>query len=209
LLDDLGDQKNEFYFLIIWVEKDRMVKQTASQTAGPFLRIGLINGGRQNDLVQEETAGKRIKITGVVYDGNDEPITDAMVEIWQADANGIFDHPSDPLREQADPHFRGFGRSETTKGGVFTFHTIKPGGRDGNAPYINVHVFARGMLLHVMTRIYFEDEAANETDPVLGAVEAERRPTLIATREESDDMPRYRYDIHIQGELETVFFDPA
>lgn len=184
------------------------MKQTTSQTVGPYLRIGLIRGREQNDLVGAETIGERIKIMGVVYDGNDDPITDAMVEIWQADARGIFNHPSDPLREQADPHFRGFGRSETSKGGVFTFHTIKPGGRDGSAPYINVYVFARGMLLHVMTRIYFEDETANEIDPVLEAVEVDRQMTLIATREESNDMPTYRFDIHLQGERETVFFDP-
>lgn len=184
------------------------MKQTASQTVGPYLRIGLIRGRGQNNLVEAETAGERIEITGVVYDANDDPITDAMVEIWQADANGIFNHPNDPLWEQADPNFRGFGRAETSKGGSFTFHTIKPGGRDGSAPYINVHVFARGMLLHTMTRIYFGDEAANEGDPVLETIEAVRRPTLIATREDSDGMPTYRFDIHLQGENETVFFDP-
>jgi protocatechuate 3,4-dioxygenase, alpha subunit len=185
------------------------VRQTASQTVGPYLLIGLIRGGGQNDLVQAETAGERIKITGIVYDGSDEPVTDGMVEIWQADANGIFNHPSDPLREGADPHFRGFGRSATVDGGIFTFHTVKPGGRDGSAPHVNVHVFARGLLLHVMTRIYFEDEAANEADPVLGTIEAERRPTLIAIREESEGVPTYCFDIRLQGERETVFFDPA
>jgi protocatechuate 3,4-dioxygenase alpha subunit len=185
-----------------------VVKQTASQTSGPFLRIGLIYGGGQNNLTQEETAGERIKITGVAFDGNGEPILDALVEIWQADANGIYNHPTDPLQADADPHFRGFGRSGNNKGGVYQFQTIKPGGRDGNAPYINVHVFARGMLLHAMTRIYFEDEAANSADPVLSAVEAERRPTLIATRQNSNGIPTYRFDIHLQGEKETVFFEP-
>jgi len=184
------------------------VKQTASQTVGPYLRIGLIHGGGQNDLVQRETAGEQIKITGVVFDGNGDPVQDAMVEIWQADANGIYNHPTDPLQAQADPHFRGFGRSENKKDGVYQFRTIKPGGRDGNAPYVNVHVFARGMLIHAMTRIYFGDEAANSADPVLNAVEADRRPTLIASRENSDGIPTYRFDIHIQGEHETVFFEP-
>jgi len=184
------------------------VKQTASQTVGPYLRIGLIYGGGQNDLVQEETAGERINIKGVVFDGNDNPVSDAMVEIWQADANGIYSHPNDPLHAQADPHFRGFGRSENRKEGVYQFQTIKPGGRDSNAPHINVHVFARGMLIHAMTRIYFEDEAANVTDPVLSAVDADRRPTLIATREYSNGIPTYRFDIHLQGEKETVFFEP-
>jgi len=183
------------------------VKQTASQTVGPFLRIGLIHGERQNDLVWEETAGERVKITGVVWDGNGEPLLDAVVEIWQADANGIYNHPGDPLQAQADPCFRGFGRAETQEGG-YEFRTIKPAGRDGNAPYINVHVFARGMLLHVMTRIYFEDEAANTADPVLTTLDADRRQTLIATREDADGTPSYRFDIHLQGERETVFFEP-
>ena len=185
------------------------MKQTASQTVGPYLRIGLIRGRGQNNLVQAETIGERITITGVVYDGNDDPITDGMVEIWQADAKGIFNHPSDPLQKQADPDFRGFGRDETPKGGVYSFQTIKPGGRDGHAPHINVHIFARGMLMHVMTRLYFEDETANDADPVLETIEAERRPTLIATREESDGTPTYYFDIHLQGENETVFFDPV
>ncbi len=185
------------------------MKQTASQTVGPYLRIGLIYGEGQNNLVQEETAGERIKITGIVYDSNGDPITDAMIEIWQADANGIYDHPNDPLRDQADPHFRGFGRAENKKGGVYEFTTIKPGSRDGNAPFINVHVFARGMLIHTMTRIYFEDEAANAADPVLNSVDSGRRHTLIATHEASDEIPVYRFDIRFQGEDETVFFEPA
>lgn len=182
------------------------MKQTASQTVGPYLRIGLIYG-HQNDLIQDETAGEQIKISGMVLDGNGDPILDAMVEIWQADASGIFNHPNDPMREEADPNFRGFGRAETRKGG-FEFNTIKPGSRDGSAPFINVHVFARGMLIHAMTRIYFEDEAANAADPVLNAVDAERRATLIATRENTDGTPVYRFDIHLQGEKETVFFEP-
>jgi protocatechuate 3,4-dioxygenase alpha subunit len=184
------------------------VKQTASQTAGPFLNMGLIYGEGQNDLVQTETAGERITLMGMVSDGNGDPVLDAMVEIWQADASGIYNHPTDPLHEQADPHFWGFGRSESKKDGMYEFKTIKPGGRDGNAPYINVHVFARGLLIHAMTRIYFEDETANSADPVLSAVDADRRPTLIATRENSNDMPTYRLDIHLQGEKETVYFKP-
>jgi protocatechuate 3,4-dioxygenase alpha subunit len=183
-----------------------VAQQTASQTAGPYFRIGLIHEERQNDLVREETAGERISITGVVWDGNGEPVLDALVEIWQADANGIYNHPGDPLGAQAHPHFRGFGRAETRQGG-YEFRTIKPGGRDGHAPYINLHVFARGMLLHAMTRMYFEDEAANAGDPVLSAVDANRRPTLIATHD-VNNAAGYRFDIYLQGEHETVFFDP-
>jgi len=184
------------------------MKQTASQTVGPYLRIGLIYGKAQNDLVQEQTSGKRIKINGVVYDGDGQPITDAMVEIWQPDANGIYNHPTDPLHEQADPHFRGFGRSETRNEGAYEFKTIKPGSRDGQAPYINVNVFSRGMLVHALTRIYFGDEPANANDPVLNAVESDRRHTLIAVPEQSSNVQNYRFDIHIQGDDETVFFSP-
>ena len=184
------------------------MKQTPSQTVGPYLRIGLIYGKGQNNLVQAGTKGQQIKITGVVYDGEGVPVNDAMVEIWQADADGFFNHPSDPMQEKADPNFRGFGRSETRQEGAFTFTTIKPGSRDGNAPYANVHDFARGMLIHAMTRIYFEDESGNTADPVLSAVEANRRSTLIAVLEENDNIPTYRFDIHLQGDQETIFFEP-
>jgi len=185
-----------------------MMKQSASQTVGPFFRIGLIYGQSQNVLINEQTSGERITLTGVVSDGDGQPIPDAMIEIWQPDAKGIFDHPLDPLHMQADPHFRGFGRAENRSAGKFEFTTIKPGGRDGQAPYINVHVFARGMLIHAMTRIYFSDEPGNDSDPVLNAVESDRRHTLIATLEQSDGPPVYRFDIRMQGEDETVFFNP-
>lgn len=184
------------------------MKQSASQTAGPYFRIGLIYGKTQNDLVNEQTSGERITLTGVVFDGDGEPITDAMLEIWQPDANGFFAHPLDPLHEQADPHFRGFGRAETRAAGKYEFKTVKPGGRDGGAPYINMHVFARGMLVHALTRVYFPNEPANEDDPALNAVGPERRSTLVASLEQSEGLPAYRFDIHMQGEDETVFFNP-
>ncbi len=184
------------------------MKQSASQTVGPYLRIGLIYGKKQTNLVREGTIGEQILITGVVYDGDGVPITDAMIEIWQPDAQGIFNHPNDPRHAEADPTFRGFGRSETHREGMFQFKTIKPGSRDGEAPYINVNVFARGMLVHAITRIYFADEAANDADPVLSALDAQRRQTLIAPRDESGDSPTYHFDIHVQGDRETVFFNP-
>jgi protocatechuate 3,4-dioxygenase alpha subunit len=184
------------------------MKQSASQTVGPYFRIGLIYGDRQNDLVKEQTAGERITLTGVVYDGDGELITDAVIEIWQPDANGIFNHPLDPLHEQADPHFRGFGRAETRNLGRYEFKTIKPGSREGQAPYVNVHIFARGMLVHALTRIYFPDEPANDRDPALNAVEPARRETLIAAREQSEGPPVYCFDIRMQGKGETVFFNP-
>lgn len=184
-----------------------MMKQTGSQTVGPYFRIGLIYGKSQNNLVQPQTAGEQIRITGLVLDGDVQPIPDAVVEIWQPDANGIYNHPVDPLHKQADPHFKGFGRAENRKDGIYEFQTIKPGGRDGQAPYINVRVFARGMLIHAITRIYFADEPANTGDPVLNSIDDARRQTLIASLEESTDIPTYRFDIHMQGENETVFFD--
>jgi protocatechuate 3,4-dioxygenase alpha subunit len=186
-----------------------MLNPSASQTVGPYFRIGLIYGQSQNDLLQEKTSGQPIRIIGLVLDGDDQPITDAMVEIWQPDANGIFNHPADPLHDQADPHFRGFGRAENRHGGRYEFKTIKPGGRDGQAPFINVRVFARGMLIHAITRLYFEDEATNAGDPTLNAVDEARRPTLIAALDESGDLPTYTFDIHMQGDRETVFFDPV
>ncbi len=184
------------------------MKQTASQTVGPFFRIGLIYGQPENNLVNENTSGERIMLTGVVYDGDGEPIPDALIEIWQPDSNGIFNHPTDPLHEQADPHFRGFGRAENRNEGKYEFKTIKPGRRNGMPPYINVHIFSRGMLVHAMTRIYFSDEPDNGRDPALSSVESERQHTLIATREDSESSPVYRFDIHMQGEAETVFFNP-
>jgi protocatechuate 3,4-dioxygenase alpha subunit len=184
------------------------MKQSASQTVGPFFRIGLIHNQAQSNLVNENTSGERITLTGVVFDGDGQPISDAMIEIWQPDSNGIFNHPLDPLQRQADPHFRGFGRAENRNAGKYEFKTIKPGSRDGMAPYINVHVFARGMLIHAMTRIYFPDEPANAEDPFLNSVEPERRHTLIAARDESGGAPVYRFDIRMQGEDETVFFNP-
>ena len=182
--------------------------QTPSQTVGPFLGIGLIYGEKQNVLADERTAGKRIRLAGVVYDGKGNPIEDALLEIWQADANGIYPHPADPRHSEVDFHFRGFGRAQNEDGGSYEFHTIKPGGRDGHAPFINLHLFARGMLLHAQTRIYFADEPANATDPVLLSVPLERRATLLARLEEEGEIPVYRFDIHLQGEQETVFFEP-
>jgi len=181
--------------------------QTPSQTVGPFLRIGLIHDEKQNVLADERTAGKRIRLAGVVYDGNGNPMDDALLEIWQADANGIYPHSADPRHSEADSHFRGFGRADNKDGGCYEFLTIKPGGRDGHTPFINLHLFARGMLLHAQTRIYFADEPVNETDPVLLSVPVERRATLLARLEAEGEIPVYRFDIHMQGEQETVFFE--
>ncbi len=189
-----------------------MYKQTPSQTIGPFFHPGLLHGG-ENVLVDDLTSGGHIRIVGTVFDGEGKPVPDALLEVWQADAQGFFNHPNDPNCQRADRHFRGFGRAGTVNEGRYEFKTVKPGrvpGRDGEpqAPFINLRIFARGMLIHTYTRLYFSDESANEMDAVLNSVDPERRATLVAVREESPDLPTYRFDIHLQGEDETVFFEP-
>ncbi len=184
--------------------------QTGSQTVGPFFHDGLIFGG-ENILVTEQTAGQRILLTGSVLDGDAVPVPDALVEIWQPDAQGFFNHPADPNQARADKSFRGFGRADTVNHGQFLFKTIKPGaviGADGKpqAPFINVRIFSRGMLIHAVTRIYFADDPANADDPVLRALAPARRATLLATRSDYGDLPTYHFDIRLQGNGETVFF---
>lgn len=188
-----------------------MLQQSPSQTVGPFFHFGLILGG-ENVLVNERTQGEQIMISGQVLDGDGKPVTDALVELWQADANGHFNHPADPAQSKADPFFAGFGRSDTVKEGRFCFKTIKPGviasEEKKQAPHISVHVFARGMLIHALTRLYFSDEGANQSDPILLSVPEARRHTLIAQRQENAGLPTYRFLIHLQGKEETVFFNP-
>src|SRR6266850_1792379 len=188
------------------------MKQTPSQTVGPFYSLGLTQQPT-NLLASDTTRGERIRIEGYVFDGDGKTVPDAMVEIWQANAYGRYNHPDDKQEKPLDPSFLGWGRSGTDKTGVFSFETVKPGpvpGSDGSvqAPHINVTVFARGMLVHAYTRIYFCDEPANKTDPVLSSIDYKgRRETLIAAREEKNGKPVYRFDIRLQGENETVFFD--
>ena len=141
--------------------------------------------------------------------GDGQPVDDGLVEIWQADANGRHHHPDDPQHALADPAFVGFGRAATARGGSFSFRTIKPGsvpGPDGRAqaPQILVSVMARGVMSRCWTRLYFEGEPLNETDPVLQLVPVERRPTLIARRLADGT---YEFNVVLQGEGETVFFD--
>lgn len=194
-----------------------MREQTSSQTVGPFFHYGLFHGG-ENILVNDLTRGERILITGHVFDGDGQPLPDALIETWQADAFGFFNHPNDPNCARADQHFRGFGRADSLNDGIYFFRTIKPGAVMGHAsemqaPHVNVRVFARGMLLHLDTRLYFADEPANANDALLNSIDATRRHTLIATRVKATRVqaesvaPTYRFDIHLQGDDETVFFE--
>ena len=187
---------------------------TPSQTVGPFLAIGLPwpDGAF---VVPKGTPGA-ITITGQVLDGAGEPVPDALVETWQADAEGRFDHPADPRGavRSATPGFRGFGRSATDEGGRYRITTVPPGPLpcpEGGteAPHLDVSVFARGLLDRVVTRIYFADEAAaNAADPVLSAItEPERRETLLARSIPGGNASEFRFDIRLQGERETVFFE--
>lgn len=171
---------------------------TPSQTVGPFLSLGL-PWPDGPDVVADDTPGV-VRIGGIVRDGAGNPVTDALVETWQADPEGHFDHP-DSVPGTA---FRGFGRCPTDGDGHWEIRTLKPGAVDGQAPHVDVSVFARGLLDRVVTRIYFPDEeAANAADPVLATVPAERRATLVAVRTGAGDL---RFDISLQGDAETVFF---
>lgn len=186
-------------------------RQTPSQTVGPFFHFALPKYAGPV-LVSDQTKGERITIEGRVLDGDGQPLSDAMIEIWQANAEGRYDHPEDEQSKELDPAFHGFGRSATDKEGRYGFQTIRPGpvpgpGNTLQAPHINVTVFARGMLKQLVTRIYFEDEKLNADDPILGRIpDQSRRSTLIARRKNGKDAP-FVFDIVLQGEGETVFFE--
>lgn len=191
---------------------------TPSQTVGPFFKYGLTPEGKYEwddaftgNLITPDASGERIRIEGQVFDGDGAPVRDAMLEIWQADAQGRFADPKDK-RALPNAAFRGFGRCGTDDSGAYAFDTIKPGqvpDTEGKpqAPHVLLAIFARGMLLHLYTRIYFGGEAANAADPVLALVPEDRRATLIAARRQGNGGAVYRFDIRLQGDDETVFFD--
>lgn len=195
------------------------LKQTPSQTIGPFFAYGLTAEQYGYAFDQIATAnllsdtpdldGQRIRIVGRVLDGNGAPVSDAMIEIWQADAYGRYSHPADP--RNANTGFKGLGRCGTGRDpeARFAFDTIKPASVDGQqAPHISVCLFARGLLNHLFTRIYFDDEAeANASDPLLSSIPAERRQTLVAQRSKDAGGVTYTLDIALQGNNETVFLD--
>ncbi len=191
---------------------------TPSQTVGPYFAYGLTPNRQydwkdtfSNDLVTPEVSGERIRIEGRVFDGDGKPIADAMLEIWQADAQGRYASPHD---DRAPPNaaFKGFGRVGTGADGAYAFETVKPGPVPGSAgkmqaPHILMAVYARGMLRQSHTRIYFGDEAANAEDAILALVPAERRATLVAQRTTRNGRAAYTFDVRMQGDQETVFFE--
>jgi len=203
-----------------------MSEITPSQTVGPFFAYGLSPHNRCDwkpspiydwketigaNLITPDATRTKVHIEGSVLDGDGKPINDAMIEIWQADAQGRYAHPRDN-RALPNTQFKGFGRSATDKDGVFSFDTVKPGAVPGpngkpQAPHIVVCIFSRGMLRQIYTRLYFSDEAANGADPILALVPADRRATLIAHKQPGSGQSVYRFDIRVQGENETVFFD--
>ncbi|WIY53185.1 protocatechuate 3,4-dioxygenase subunit alpha [Devosia sp. YIM 151766] len=198
------------------------LKESPSQTAGPYVHIGMtpnfcgitgvIDADPGSNMLSPEVKGERIVIAGRVIDGAGTPVTDAVLEIWQADAQGGLVAPMSP-HSNSTPAFTGWGRQPTRADGSFSFETIKPGrveGPDGKpmAPHVSLWIVARGINIGLQTRLYFADEAeANQEDYVLNKImDPRRRDTLIARREEGA-IPRYVLDIHLQGDRETVFFD--
>jgi protocatechuate 3,4-dioxygenase alpha subunit len=174
---------------------------TPSQTVGPFLSLGLT--WTDGHLVVPEGTPGAIRISGVLLDGVGAPVPDGVIETWQADPDGRFDHPDDP-RGASGSGFAGFGRCPTDDEGRYRIVTVKPGALgDGQAPHIDVTVLARGLLQHVVTRIYFPDEGeANAADPLLSSLPPERAATLVAAPVDEGEL---RFDIRLQGAGETVF----
>lgn len=195
------------------------LKESASQTAGPYVHIGLAPWAAGFDIYRQELGrtiagpdvpGQRIRVEGVVLDGTGAPVKDVLLEVWQADAAGIHPHPEDPRHAEVAPGFRGWGRVITDfDSGLWAFDTIKPGAVMGRnrrlmAPHISFWIVARGINVGLNTRMYFEDED-NSADPVLNLVEqAHRRETLLARKVKPG---LYRFDIRLQGDGETVFLD--
>ena len=195
----------------------RHLTLTASQTVGPFFHDCLMRDDARCDVLGSDTTeGQRIRVEGRVLDGDGAGVPDAVLEIWQANRHGRYNHPLDERELPLDPAFTGYGRIATQSEGQFCFTTIKPGAvpfdrRRLQAPHIAVAVLGRGLLNHLYTRIYFDDEALTASDPVLQRVPRERRSTLIAKRT-NDQAGRdvvYRLDIVLQGGDETVFFELA
>jgi protocatechuate 3,4-dioxygenase, alpha subunit len=188
---------------------------TPAQTVGPFFHPGMLRDGiPAHQIARPDTPGEHIRVTGRVLDGEAQPVPDAMLEVWQANRHGRYHHPADRRPLDLDAGFIGFGRVGTDEDGRYSFETIKPGRvpfRDESlqAPHICLTVLARGLLHHLLTRLYFDDEPSNADDAILACVPLDRRDTLIARREELDGALTYHFDIILQGTGETVFFNPV
>ena len=183
---------------------------TPSQTVGPFFQIELTTDEHcVKSIAGLKTKGERAWITFRVLDGEGAPVDDAMLEIWQADSTGKYNHPDDPRPGNPDEGWIGFGRLATGDDGTCVLETVKPGCVRYNtiqAPHLTIAIFARGMLKQLYTRVYFAGEGANEEDPVLSLVPAQRRDTLMA-KPDSGRPRHWHFDVRLQGEQETVFFD--
>jgi protocatechuate 3,4-dioxygenase alpha subunit len=185
-----------------------MAELTPFQTVGPFFAICLSEAGCAR-IASENAIGRRITIEGTVRDGAGAVVPDSLIEIWQANAAGRYAHPDDHQSKPLDPNFSGYGRAPTDDEGRFIIETVMPGRVPGpddtqQAPHLLLGILARGILTRLVTRVYFDDEPSTHEDPILSLVPAERRATLIA-RHMGDD--RYRFDLRLQGNGETVFFD--
>jgi protocatechuate 3,4-dioxygenase, alpha subunit len=188
---------------------------TASQTVGPFFHDCLMREDARCDvLCTPTTEGTRIRVEGRVIDGDGEPVPDAVLEVWQANAHGRYAHPADRRDLPLDRTFTGYGRIATDPDGRYAFTTVKPGAvpydaERQQAPHISIAVLGRGLLNHLYCRLYFDDEPANAVDPLLERLPADRRDTLVACRDDDSggDAITYRFDVVLQGANETVFLD--
>jgi protocatechuate 3,4-dioxygenase alpha subunit len=186
------------------------LQSTTWQTVGPYFQIGLAHL-YEEDIAGENVQGQRVQVQGRVFDGNMQPISDAIIEIWQANTHGKYAHPDDPQDKPLESGFRGFGRIPTNEQGRFRFATIKPGSVPGpggkdQAPHLLVSLMMRGLLRRLVTRAYFPDEPLNASDPILQFVEPARRKTLLLSPL-ADQPGVLTWDIHMQGDAETVFFE--
>ncbi len=184
---------------------------TGSQTLGPFFHLGLTTNKDLGKMAAPDSGGEAIRVAIRILDGKGNAVPDAMVEIWQADANGKYDHPEDNQEQKPDPAFCGFGRLATDEDGWCLFETVRPGrvpGPNGQlqAPHLNLTMLGRGILAPLFTRLYFTGDPANDQDEILRLVPSDRVKTLLASRQ--DERPgEWQFLIHLCGPRETIFFD--
>ncbi len=192
------------------MKADSDLVPTPSQTVGPYFRIELTTDEHCIKCVADPQAkGERVWITFRVLDGDGAPVNDAMLETWQADSNGNYNHPDDPKSKEIEPRWIGFGRLGTDEDGRCVLETIKPGRVPNGvlqAPHLTLAVFARGLLKQLYTRVYFAGDAANDEDPILRLIPQDRRDTLMA-QPDPVHPGHWTFDVRLQGDRETVFFD--